>query len=252
LYICYSIKNGIYDYEEISYHLNEWGINISNTVDVNCINEGKSYQNENVIKGDKYVIILLSQELITDITVLSELENIKKLFLKNDIKVFCFVKEIVVANLPKRLEWLKNTIMLNTDTVIETHKAVYRVLLEYTSDKARDICGSEGKNVWDVIENSGYQDDLYIKNIKKAYNQIKQYDYERKITLLYALYTYITSGKPIQQEEINSVYSKCIENIYSYMGMCMPYDKTQLDIIKYCMYLMMKTESSYNKNNCYK
>ncbi len=249
MYICYSIKNGIYDYEEISYHMQEWGISVSNTVwgSNNCVSEENSYANENVIKGDGYVIILLSQELITDITVLSELESIKKLFLKNNIKVFCFVKGVFVEKLPKRLEWLKNTIMLNTDTVINTHKAVYRVLLEYTSDKASSICGSQVNNIWDIMENNGYQNDLYIKNIKRAYSQIKGYDYERKITLLYALYTYITLGKCIQIQD--NIYSKCIENIYSYMGMCMPYDKTQLDIIKYCIFLMIKTQNTDNKDN---
>ncbi len=253
MYICYSMKNGMYDYEEILYHMQEWGISVSNAVggNNNCINEETSYANESVIKGDGYVIILLSEELITDITVLSELENIKRLFLKNRIKVFCFIKGVSVEKLPNRLEWVKNTIMLNTDTVINTHKAVYRVLLEYTSDKARAICGGNGKNIWDIIENSGYQEDLYIKNIKKAYAQIKGYDYERKITLLYALYTYITSGNHIEMDssvDKDSVYSKCIENIYSYMGMCLPYDKTQLDIIKYCIFLMMKTQSTFKEN----
>ena len=95
-----------------------------------------------------------------------------------------------------------------------------------------------------MIEKNGFNDDMYIKNIKKAYGQVKAYDYERKITLLYALYTYIMTVGGSRTVVDGNMYSQCIENIYSYMGMCMPFDKTQLDIIKYCMLLMFETESN--------
>lgn len=246
LYICYSTKNGRYDYEEISYHMHEWGISVKDSSEdgCNCVREDNVYYNNIALKNEEYAIILLSEELMTDISVLSELENIKRLFLKKRIKVFCFNKGVDKQMLPPRLEWLRNTVFMDTDSVINTHKAVYKVLLEYTSDRAGAFCAESSGSIWQMIEKNGFNDDMYIKNIKKAYGQVKAYDYERKITLLYALYTYIMTVGGSRTVVDGNMYSQCIENIYSYMGMCMPFDKTQLDIIKYCMLLMFETESN--------
>lgn len=81
------------------------------------INETSDYLLSGYIKEQRYVVIVVSQKLFTDMYALVELDLIKKLFEKGDVVVFSVYDGRHIPVLPERAEWINDTwkIAINKD-----------------------------------------------------------------------------------------------------------------------------------------
>ncbi len=235
MYICHSMKNGKYDYEEILCHLEEWGIPVSNRTECEEVHDENLYALHKRIQQEKYVVVALSEALVTDISVLADLECIRKLFEEKQIKVFTFIKGIMPTILPKRLEWIKDTVILQADTVMKMHEAVYRIVLEYTANQIGAYRNCMKQNVWKKLEEHGLLEDDYLLRMKNAYKNVVEQDYETQITLLFGVYHYLSNHLHTKDK----ISEKCMDNLFSYIGMCMPFCTTQVQIAQHCILMMM-------------
>jgi hypothetical protein len=73
------------------------------------INETSDYLLSGYIKEQKYVVIVVSQKLFTDMYALVELDLIKKLFGRGEIVVFSIYDGKHIPVLPERAEWINDT-----------------------------------------------------------------------------------------------------------------------------------------------
>ena len=89
--------------------LQEYDAGSVSTSSESTINETSDYLLSRYIKEHKYVVIIVSQKLFTDMYALVELDIIKKLFAKGDITVFSIYDGKHIPVLPDRAEWINDT-----------------------------------------------------------------------------------------------------------------------------------------------
>lgn len=96
------------------------------------INESSDYMLAGYIKEQKYVVIVVSQKLFTDVYALVELDIIKKLFEKGDITVFSIYDGKHIPVLPERAEWINDTwkipVNRKSDETVATSIILERVM----------------------------------------------------------------------------------------------------------------------------
>ena len=89
--------------------LDEFGVEPVSVSDEAVVNDTSDFLLSRYIKEHKYVVIIVSQKLFTDIYALVELDIIKKLYKKGEITVFSIYDGKHIPVLPERAEWINES-----------------------------------------------------------------------------------------------------------------------------------------------
>lgn len=106
--------------------------------DEETINETSDYLLSKYIKEQKYVLIVVSQKLFTDIYELVELDIIRKLFLKGEIDVFSIYDGKHIPVLPERAEWINDTYKIPLNREADVQLAGEIIMERIMKDKLVD------------------------------------------------------------------------------------------------------------------
>ncbi len=113
MHFCYYEGNGEEWSHELAWKLittlEDYEVVPVSTSDETTINETSDFLLSGYIKEQKYVVVVVSQKLFTDMYELVELDLIKKLFQKGDVIVFSVYDGKHIPILPERAEWINDT-----------------------------------------------------------------------------------------------------------------------------------------------
>ena len=151
MYLCYDTMSGGSLVQTVCALMENWNLPVMN---MSCreyeerIAESNSYDMQKCIENEKYVIIILNQQLIRKLIALVELEITRKLFARKNVRVFVFMDGIKVNELPGRIQWMNNADITVVENIIDIHKGIFKIITTFLRDTyihlpvLNDICMS--------------------------------------------------------------------------------------------------------------
>jgi len=115
--------------------LSAYGLENTYVADDNEIQDMGNYELQQILKSQKYVIIVASKGLFTDIIALAELSIIGKLWDKREINVFILQDKKQMLDIPHWAQWMKKANILKVQDDTDILAAVAIILEKYWGDK---------------------------------------------------------------------------------------------------------------------
>ena len=107
MYVCYSRSKNESHAKAVLYHLENWGFTMPEEDGEKNIMREVTYEQEcESIARHQEAVVVLTPQLIQDITALVELDILKSSFEKGRIKIVVFLYGVESSTLPQRLSWL--------------------------------------------------------------------------------------------------------------------------------------------------
>ena len=107
MYVCYSRSKNESHAKAVLYHLENWGFTMPEEDGEKNIMREVTYEQEcESIARHQEAVVVLTPQLIQDITALVELDILKSSFEKGRIKIVVFLYGVEFSTLPQRLSWL--------------------------------------------------------------------------------------------------------------------------------------------------
>ena len=125
MYVCYSRSKNESHAKAVLYHLENWGFTMPEEDGEKNIMREVTYEQEcESIARHQEAVVVLTPQLIQDITALVELDILKSSFEKGRIKIVVFLYGVESSTLPQRLSWLgKAQLVRGFQTCILTKNA---------------------------------------------------------------------------------------------------------------------------------
>ena len=115
--------------------LDELGVEPVSVSDEDVVNDTSDFLLSRYITEHKYVAIIVSQKLFTDIYALVELDIIKKLYKKGEITVFSIYDGKHIPVLPERAEWINESWKIPINRMEDIGKATGIIMEKIMKDK---------------------------------------------------------------------------------------------------------------------
>lgn len=240
MYLCYSWNSESPLMRAFICYMENVGIPLVNAASgetVDRLEETSLYTLNQRITKEKYVVLFLTDKLRYDVTSLVELNEIQKKLKKHKIKVFTIAAPEELDNLPKWMQWVTMTTVIPVTEPVDIHKAVLQIADIYYHDLVSEMMGeeeSDAYNLGSMLSQDEIGKDPYVQLMMQEYSLFDQRDIVSKMTILYALYSYMDlHGRLIRK----SSYYKCILYFHRYSGQCLPANPVQLSIMENCFIL---------------
>lgn len=235
MYICHSLNKRETNAKAVICHMENWGFETSSVYENNeLFLESDYHQIWKHIEMEKGVLIVLTSYLITDIEALIELDIIKRLFKDGKVKVFTFSYGIALEELPERMEWLKETNLMQIDGSEAIYEGICHIIechLEQQMEKAGGI------HVCRKVVETFIEKDYYLQQIFNDYISLEGFAIRTKIVLLYTMYCYISVKHAPQMER--PLYGKCIKQLFQSVDYYEQCGVLQLKIVERSLLLLV-------------
>lgn len=235
MYICYSRSKNESNAKAVLYHLENWGFTEGeNDFEAENLMEVSYQQERDYIEKNGEALVIVTEQLIHDMTALVELDILQSLFMSGKIRVTAFVYGVEVSMLPEWLEWLKHTNIIP----IEGMESVFEGLCQISEVHLEDciLKKSNFDRCKKTVSNFFLQDG-YLKKIFSDYMDIEGYAVRTKIVLIYVMYCYITEkyGRWIQ----DTFYGKCIQKLFDRVECYTKWGMVQLKMAERSLFLIV-------------
>lgn len=235
MYICHSFNKKETNAKAVLYHMENWGLVMPHVYEDNSrIMESDCNQIRSVIEKEKEILIILTPYLITDLEALIELDIIKNLFMSGTIKVFTFSYGIAEEELPKRMEWIKETEVLQ----IEGTEAVYEGICHMTESHLESMLEIAG-GIHECREKAKVfiEQDRYLQQLSNDYKNLEHFSIKTKIVLIYTMYHYISIKHETHTGK--QFYGNCIRQLFQEVDYYQVCGHTQLKIAEKSFLLLV-------------
>lgn len=136
----------------------------------------------------KYIVIIVTPELLLDLTALFEMDVMHRLFDENKVKIFTIFKDIVPNELPDRVNWIRLTKYTEPKGISDIYTASVDVAAEYWRDRLGD---SQNVTVVGYLKNRNFYNDRFLKIISRIYRELENYDVRAKVLVLVIINGYM-------------------------------------------------------------
>lgn len=233
MYVCYSRSKNESHAKAVLYHLENWGFTMPEEDGEKNIMREVTYEQEcESIARHQEAVVVLTPQLIQDITALVELDILKSSFEKGRIKIVVFLYGVESSTLPQRLSWLGKAQLVRVtgmESVFEGMCHAVAVRIEKELFKQGDF-NSCKKKFYAFLAR-----DAYLKRIFREYTSLEAYAAGTKIVLIYAMYCYIEMRYTTRITE--PFYGNCIRKLYENVDYYTQWGTLQLRIAERSLFL---------------
>lgn len=233
IFFCFSSKDRYTVVEPIFFHVKNFGFDVWYDRHDIVLGDNRNYVNfVEGVENNKFAIIILSQNTINSICANEEIDLIKAKYEKGEMTVFPLYYKLKAEELPEQYEWLNTMVYKELDdstgTLSACNHIFTKVLKSTITHKYKNL--STFANYYSTLE----ERDEYIEHLLTSYFIIDEKNYNARITILYAIYSYI-----------NYTYKTPSTPIYCTKGFERTFSLTKLNIdldlreILYCEYLLL-------------
>lgn len=183
----------------------------------------------------KYIVIVVTPELLLDLTALFELDLMQRLFAENKVKIFTVFKDIVPDELPDRVRWIRLTKYNEPEGISDIYNVALDVAAEYWRDKLGD---SQYATVDVYLRNRNFYNDRFLKEISCIYMELEKYDVRTKILVLVIINGYMVIKSRRLKGCTNNQECVCGMAELVYQGRILT--QSELEIINCCILNMLQ------------
>ncbi len=205
------------------------------------LRETDYYAMTNVLSKHRYMVIVVTKELLGDISVLVELEIISKLFETGRIKVFTVLCNIGQEDLPDRVKWLKNTYVLEVKTAGDIRWACIVIAERYWYDRAKAsniVVDWDNPDICAYLKNSYVGNDAFIKELLDVYSRLDRHNYSRCMVVLMLLNRYLCVKYPVLK--FSKENQQCIKQLSEAAYSARALGKREMNTLACCVVDMLE------------
>lgn len=188
------------------------------------------------IRREEYILIVLTPGLLTNVSMLPELDIIQKLFQSGKIKVYVILRQLRQEEIPKRLLWVRKALLYQKEDMSD----IYEVSLEIASQFWRDRAGSQ-MDVIAFLDTRLKGCDVFVNRLKVIYQQFESCAVRERMIVLVVLYHYLLFFlKKSRLPERIADNAKCVEGMKELLYEGRDLSKRELISLHSCMVDMLK------------
>lgn len=234
IFIGYSSKDRYDIIEPMVFHLKNYGFNVWYDFHDMYLSDDRYHTNFELGIGEsKYVIFILSHNFFDSKCAIEELDYAQTLYEKNEIILFPVLYMIKASELPDSYNWIKkiiyNEVNEHSGTLFVTNQIVEKMLHDETKKMAFRSFSEINKHLQNKPE-------TYLSKLLETYLNLDIPNYSAKISLLYAIYLYISDTKKITHEEY---IIKIIDKIVTFTSLNIYLDHLTFNIFQLAVLLAL-------------
>ncbi len=205
------------------------------------LRETDYYAMSNALKKRKYVILVVTKELLGDLSILVELDIINKLSVAGAIKVFTVLYGIDDTYLPERVSWLKNTYMLQVNDIPDARWAAIVIAERYWYDRAVETkitLDWDNPDISNYLKESYIVKDDFVKELLDIYVRLDRHNYSKCMVVLIILNRYLCNKYPVLKlsRENQQCIKKMAETVYGARAI----GKREMNVLACCVVDMLE------------
>lgn len=233
--------------EPIVYHLKNYGVNV--WYDRQALLLGDDRRKKNLEEGagaSTYACIIISKYTEASICAMEELSIVKEKFLSGNVTVFPILYELLPADLPIELQWVKELIYKEVNRCSGTREICNHIACKISEDL---LSNRPYKCVIDIISATSVHMPV-ISAILSSYQKIDFANLNARTTLLYAAYLTIVYSATLPNSSEIVLVQRIFERLFSETQLNLSIDYRDLWLLENALciltdhYLASKMESS--------
>lgn len=205
------------------------------------LRENDYYVMSDTLKKSKYIVLVITKELLGDLSILVELDIINKLAQSGVVKVFAVLYGITTEDLPDRVKWLLDTNLIEVKDMLDAQWAALVIAEKFWYDKA--ICASvkmdwDMPNIVEYLKNSYVAGDKFVKELLEVYGRLDRHNYSKCMVVLILLNRYLCVKYPVLKlsKENQQCIKKMAETVYGSRAI----GKREMNILACCVVDMLE------------
>lgn len=243
LFIGYSNKDRYDIVEPMVFHLKNYGINVWYDFHDMFLSDNRFSTNFEIgIGGSKYVIFIISYNFFSSKCAIEELSYAQTLYEKNEIVLFPILYMINASELPEEYNWIKkiiyNEVNEHSGTLFVTNQIIEKML----HDETISLPLRSFEEIFRYLSNSSV---TYLHKLIETYLILDIPNYSAKISMLYAVYLYITLDKKI---EYPLYVNRIINKIFTFTSLNITLDHLSFSIFHLTVLIALNEYISFSDN----
>lgn len=235
LFLCFNIHDRESIAEQILYHLSSFGFHV--WYDRKDIFLGENRYQKNLIEGagnsnNNYSVVILSKNFDSGDYCKKELSIIRERFLSKSMYVFPILYDITPEEIPSGYQWILDLVCKIVTKDQDKIYAAYHIVAKITTDL---LVSSKYRNFYAFL--SLNTDLKFISEIIKNYEALDLNNYSARMSLLYAIYSYLKSVNNIIA--LPPYYYKGFEKLYSFTRLNLKTDHREMQILENLTLLLL-------------
>lgn len=227
IFIGYSNKDRYDIVESMVFHLKNYGIDVWYDFHDMFLSDNRFDVNFKTGIGEsKYVIFIISHNFFNSKCAVEELGYAQILYEKNEVIFFPILYKISASELPDDYSWIRkiiyNELNEHTGTLFVTNQIIEKML----HDEAKRL---PYRSFSEIISRPPQLLDAYLNKLIEAYLYLDIPNYSAKISMLYAIYLYISNDN---QSKHDSYINKIINKIFTYTSLNITLDHLAFSIFQ--------------------
>lgn len=209
IFIGYSNKDRYDIIEPIIFHLKNYGFSVWYDFHDMCLSDDRYHTNFELGIGEsKYVIFILSKNFFNSKCAIEELDYAQTLYEKNKIVLFPVLYMIKASELPDSYNWIRKIIYNEIDEHSGSLFVTNQIIEKMLHDETKKIALRSFSEIIKYLQN---KPETYLSKLLETYINLDLPNYSAKISLLYAVYLYISNTKEITYEEyVNKIIDRIV------------------------------------------
>lgn len=199
------------------------------------VNENNLYRIRTELKRQQYAVIVVSEALLSDVTVLIELDLLEKLHECGQVVIFTILQDMDIDELPVRVEWMKQTCVLTVKNVTDIQKYAVVIAKAYWRGRLKEAADG------DIVEQLYASADEYLSSLLSAYKSIEAHDIKSRELLLITIAKYLMVET--EHQKTLKAHRRCIDTLLSQLGCGMPCTENELELLTYCIQDMLSDQN---------
>lgn len=227
IFIGYSSGDRYDIVEPMIFHLKNYGMKVWYDFHDMFLSDDRFHTNFEVgIGKSKYIIFIISHNFFNSKCALEELKYVQALYEKNEIILFPILYKLEASELPDAFNWLRkiiyNEVNEQSGTLFVTNQIIEKIL----HDKCTLLPLRSFSEIYNVMQKNSL---TYLCKLVDTYMYLDIPNYSAKISILYAIYLYISNENEIIQEDY---IGKIVDKIVTLTSLNITLDHLSFNIFK--------------------
>lgn len=205
------------------------------------LRETDYYVMSTALKKRRYIVLVVTKELLGDISLLVELDIINKLVQSGKIKVFTVMYGIDSESLPERVKWLRDTCVIEVDDAKGAKWASIVIAEQYWYDKALSVdikLDWDNPNIYSYLKESYVGKDRFVQELLDVYIRIGKHNYSRCMVVLIVLNRYLCMKYPVLK--LSKENQQCITHLAETVYCARAIGKHEMNVLACCVVDMLE------------
>lgn len=205
------------------------------------LRETDYYVMSTALKKRRYIVLVVTKELLGDISLLVELDIVNKLVQSGKIKVFTVLYGIVAESLPERVKWLKDTCIIEVEDAKAAQWASIVIAEQYWYDKALNLnvkLDWDNPDIYGYLKASYVGEDRFVKELLDVYVKLGKHNYSRCMVVLILLNRYLCMKYPVLK--LSKENQQCIKSLAETVYGARAIGKREMNVLACCVVDMLE------------